>query len=463
MSTQAHAGTAGSPGAPRNSIGKVVFASLIGTAVEWYDFFLYGSAAALVFGKLFFPESEPVTATLLAFGTYALGFVARPLGGVVFGHFGDRVGRKKMLVVALMMMGVATFAIGLLPTYAAIGVAAPILLLVCRLVQGFAVGGEWGGAVLMAAEHGSDDRRGFWSSWPQAGVPLGNLLATGVLFILAAFQSDAQFEAWGWRIPFLLSAVLVIIGLYVRLQLEESPVYKEAKALIAEKKDEASHMPILEVIKTYPKEVFIAMGMRMAENISYYIFTIVVLTYAKDFAHVGTDLILQMLLIGAAFQFFLIPALGALSDRVGRRPLYLTGAVGVAVWSYFFLGLASSESGGKILLAVVVGLFFHSLMYAPQAAFFSELFGTSVRYTGASVGYQLASIFAGALAPIIAVKLLASGDGNNTLAVALYVTVASVITIIAVLFAKETRSSSLRHDRVVRGAHEHTEVPAPIA
>jgi MFS family permease len=227
------------------------------------------------------------------------------------------------------------------------------------------------------------------------------------------------------------------------------------KAYIAEKKDEATHMPILEVIKTYPKEVFIAMGMRMAENISYYIFTIVVITYAKDFADVGTDLILQMLLIGAAFQFFLIPALGALSDRVGRRPLYLTGAVGVAVWSYFFLGLASSESGGKVLLAVVVGLFFHSLMYAPQAAFFSELFGTSVRYTGASVGYQLASIFAGALAPIIAVKLLSSGDGDNTLAVALYVTVASVITIVAVLFAKETRSSSLRHDRVVR-AHADT-------
>ena len=463
MSTESHAGTSGTSGAPRNSIGKVVFASLIGTAVEWYDFFLYGSAAALVFGKLFFPESEPVTATLLAFGTYALGFVARPLGGVVFGHFGDRVGRKKMLVVALMMMGIATFAIGLLPTYASIGIAAPLLLLVCRLVQGFAVGGEWGGAVLMASEHGSDDRRGFWSSWPQAGVPLGNLLATGVLFVLAAFQSDAQFEAWGWRIPFLLSAVLVIIGLYVRLQLEESPVYKEAKAQIAEKKDEASHMPILEVIKTYPKEVFIAMGMRMAENISYYIFTIVVLAYAKDFAGVGTDLILQMLLIGAAFQFFLIPALGALSDRIGRRPLYLTGAVGVAVWSYFFLGLASSENGGKVLLAVVVGLFFHSLMYAPQAAFFSELFGTSVRYTGASVGYQLASIFAGALAPIIAVKLLSTGDGDNTLAVALYVTVASVITIIAVLFAKETRGSSLRHDRVVRGAHEPSEVSAPTA
>ena len=312
----------------QNSIVKVVFASLIGTAVEWYDFFLYGSAAALVFGTLFFPESEPVTATLLAFGTYALGFVARPLGGVVFGHFGDRVGRKKMLVVALMLMGVATFAIGLLPTYATIGVAAPILLLVCRLLQGFAVGGEWGGAVLMAAEHGDEKNRGFWSSWPQAGVPLGNLMATGVLFVLAAVQSDADFEAWGWRIPFLLSAVLVLIGLYVRLQLEESPVYQEAKAEIAEKKQADSHLPILEVIRTYPKEVLIAMGMRMAENISYYIFTVISITYVTTYLEADKSLILKMLLIAAAFQFFLIPALGALSDRVGRRPLYLVGAVG---------------------------------------------------------------------------------------------------------------------------------------
>ena len=330
---------------------------------------------------------------------------------MVFGHFGDRVGRKKMLVVALMMMGAATFAIGLLPTYATIGVAAPILLLVCRLLQGFAVGGEWGGAVLMAAEHGSEARRGFWSSWPQAGVPLGNLLATGVLFVLAAFQSDADFEAWGWRIPFLLSAVLVLIGLYVRLQLEESPVFKEAKAEIAAKKDESSHMPIVEVIKTYPKEVFIAMGMRMAENISYYIFTIVSITYVTTYLDQDKGLILKMLLIGAALQFFLVPAIGALSDKVGRRPLYFTGAVGVGIWGFVFFGLLDTNSPGQVLLAVVVGLFFHTLMYAPQAAFFSELFGTSVRYTGASVGYQLASIFAGALAPIIAVELL--GDGRD--------------------------------------------------
>ena len=434
------------------SIVKVVFASLVGTAVEWYDFFLYGSAAALVFPALFFPESDPVNATLLSFGTYAVGFAARPLGGIVFGHFGDRVGRKKMLIAALMLMGVATFAIGLLPTYATIGVLAPMLLLVCRLAQGFAVGGEWGGAVLMAAEHGDEARRGFWSSWPQAGVPLGNLLATGVLFFLAAVQTDADFEAWGWRILFLLSAVLVLIGLYVRLQIEESPVFQEAKAEIAEKKQEASHMPLLEVVKTYPKEVLLAMGMRMAENISYYIFTIVVLAYATDFLGVDTDLILQMLLIGAAIQFFLVPALGALSDRVGRRPLYLVGAVGVGIWTFVFFGLIESQSSTQVLLAVVVGLFFHSLMYAPQAAFFSELFGTSVRYTGASVGYQLASILAGALAPIIATAILKANDGDPT-GIGWYVALASVITVVSVLLAKETRGTSLRHDRVVRDAH----------
>ncbi len=438
----------------RSSIGKVVFASLIGTAVEWYDFFLYGSAAALVFGTLFFPESDPLTGTMLAFGTYALGFIARPLGGVVFGHFGDKVGRKKMLVVALFVMGIATVGIGLLPTYATIGVAAPILLLACRLLQGFAVGGEWGGAVLMAAEHGDPQHRGFWASWPQAGVPLGNMLATGVLFILAAVQSDETFEAWGWRIPFLLSAVLVFIGLWVRMTLEESPVFQEAKAEIVDKGQTSTHMPLFEVIRNYPKEVLIAMGMRMAENISYYIFTIVVLTYAKEYLDVGTDLILKMLLIGAAFQFFLIPAVGALSDRIGRRPLYLTGAIGVGVWSFFFFALIDTMDSGKVLLAVVVGLFFHSLMYAPQAAFFSELFGTSVRYTGASVGYQLASIFAGALAPIIALKLLGSADEKNTTAVAIYVCIASAITVIAVFFAKETAKSSLRHDRVVIAAHK---------
>ncbi len=452
-STVANPQTDPAPSAPgRSHIVKIVFASVVGTAVEWYDFFLYGSAAALVFGTLFFPDSEPLTATLLAFGTYALGFVARPLGGVVFGHYGDRVGRKKMLVVSLLMMGAATVGIGLLPTYATIGVAAPILLLVLRLIQGFAVGGEWGGAVLMVAEHGKDEHRGFWSSWPQAGVPFGNLLATGVLWVLALFQSESAFEAWGWRIPFLLSAVMVGIGLWVRVSLEDSPVFAEAKAEMDAAGE--SHVPILEVVRRYPKEVLLAMGMRMAENISYYIFTIVVITYVTTYLDATKGVVLGALLGGAAMQSVLIPLVGALSDRVGRRPLYLVGAVGVGVWGFVFFGLVDTLSGPKILLAVLVGLFFHSLMYAPQAAFFSELFGTSVRYTGASVGYQLASIFAGALAPIIAVALLGSVETRNTTAVGIYLAVAAAITVVSVLFARETRASSLRHDRVVAGTRD---------
>jgi len=440
--------TAGSAaGQRRRPIVKVVFASLVGTAVEWYDFFLYGSAAALVFGTLFFPKSEPVTATLLAFGTYALGFVARPLGGVVFGHFGDRVGRKKMLVVSLLLMGLATIAIGLLPTYGSIGVAAPVLLLACRLAQGFAVGGEWGGAVLMAAEHGDDTHRGFWTSWPQAGVALGNLLATGVLWVLAAVQPDAAFEAWGWRIPFLLSAVLVLVGLWVRLSIEESPVFR---ASLAARPAGANHQPLLEVVRRYPREVAVAMGMRMAENISYYLFTVISITFLTTYAGRTSDrgMILTALVVGSVVQFAVIPAVGALSDRIGRRPLYLAGAIGVAAWSFVFFDLVASRSQPKIILAVVVGLVLHALMYAPQAAFFAELFGTSVRYTGASVGYQLASILAGALAPIIALKLLGTVAESNTGAVAVYMTVASLITVIAVVAARETTRSSLRHDRV---------------
>jgi metabolite-proton symporter len=427
----------------------VVFASLIGTAVEWYDFFLYGSAAALVFGQLFFPNSEPAAATLLAFGTYAVGFVARPLGGIVFGHFGDKVGRKKMLVTALLLMGVATFAIGLLPTYSTIGIAAPLLLLACRLLQGFAVGGEWGGAVLMAAEHGDDARRGYWSSWPQAGVPLGNLLSAAVLWVLAVAQSEAAFLAWGWRIPFLLSAVLVLIGLYVRLTIEESPIFSETKAELEAKADGTPTMPLVTVIKKYPREVLIAMGMRMAENVSYYIWTIVVITYLTTYLDLPNSYAITGVLIGSAIQFVLIPVVGALSDRVGRRPLYMAGAIGVGVWGFVFFPLLDTRSETVIVLAILGGLLFHTLMYAPQAAFFSELFGTSVRYSGASVGYQLASVFAGGVAPLVSVALLGSVAERNSILVSVYIAACAAVSVVAVVVAKETRGSSLRHDKVV--------------
>ena len=437
----------------RSSLTRVIASSLIGTTIEWYDFFLYGSAAALVFNKLFFPSFDPLVGTLLAFATYAVGFLARPLGGIVFGHFGDRIGRKRLLMWSLVMMGLATLLIGLLPGYDKIGIWAPIGLIVLRVFQGFAVGGEWGGAVLMAAEHGDDARRGFWSSWPQAGVPLGNLLATGVLFVLAAFQSDAQFEAWGWRIPFLLSAVLVLIGLYVRLAVEESPVFKEAQAHAAKQAATGvkESVPIVEVFRRYPREVFTAMGARFAENVSYYIFTIVITTYATKRLGLPSSTVLGAVLIGAAVHLITIPIWGALSDRFGRRPLYLFGAAGVGIWAFAFIALVNTRSFPMLVLAVVGGLLFHGAMYGPQAAFLSELFGTKVRYSGVSIGYQLASILAGGLAPLLAVWLYTTFDSGY--AVSWYVAASAVVTILAVGTYHETRHRDLAADDGIHSAN----------
>jgi metabolite-proton symporter len=424
------------------SIVKIVGASMIGTTIEWYDFFLYGSAAALVFNKLFFPSADPLTGTLLAFATYAIGFMARPLGGLVFGHFGDKIGRKKLLVLSLLLMGGATFAIGLLPTYATIGAAAPVLLTLLRLVQGFALGGEWGGAVLIVSEHGDPERRGFWASWPQAGVPCGNLLATAVLAVLAAVQSDAAFLSWGWRVPFLLSGVLVVIGLWIRLSVTESPVFLEAQRK-AELEDKAAPVkaPILVVLRDHWREVLIAMGARMGENVSYYVITAFILVYITGPLGLPKSLGLNAVLIASAVHFGSIPLWGALSDRIGRRPVYLFGAVGMAVWVFVFFQLLDTKSFGPIVLGATVGLVLHGAMYGPQAAFFSELFGTKVRYSGASIGYQLASIFAGALAPLIATALLKAY--GSTVPVALYVLGTCVLTIVAVVLSRETKGVSL--------------------
>ncbi|WP_414937008.1 MFS transporter [Amycolatopsis sp. cmx-11-51] len=430
----------------RGSIAKVVSASLIGTTIEWYDFFLYTSAAALVFGKLFFPTNDPLTGTLLAFLTYAVGFLARPIGGLVFGHFGDRLGRKKLLVLSLLLMGGSTCAMGILPTYATVGVLAPILLTSLRLVQGFALGGEWGGAVLIVSEHGDDKRRGFWASWPQCGAPGGNLLATAVLAILAATQSDEAFLSWGWRIPFLLSGVLVVIGLWIRLAVSESPVF-----LAAKEKSEPEHAPVVEVFRNNWRAVLITIGSRMAENVSYYVITAFILVYVTTGLGLPKSAGLNAVLIGSAVHFVTIPLWGTLSDRIGRRPVYLFGAIGMAVWSFAFFAMLDTKNSGFIILATTVGLVLHGAMYGPQAAFFSEQFPTRVRYTGLSVGGQLSSIAAGAVAPLIAVALFK--EFGSTVPVSLYVVAMCVLTVIALLVARETKGESLHSEVLTKRGH----------
>ncbi|WP_243638067.1 MFS transporter [Rubrobacter taiwanensis] len=422
-------------------IRKVALASFIGTAIEWYDYFLYGTAAALVFGVLFFPEFDPLTGTLAAFATFAVGFFARPVGGIIFGHFGDRIGRKTMLVITLMIMGIATFLIGLLPTYAQIGIWAPILLVTMRILQGLAVGGEWGGAVLMAVEHSPPGRRGFYGSWPQMGVPAGLLLGTSALYIFAALLPEEAFLAWGWRVPFLLSIVLVGVGLYIRLSISESPAFRRVR----ESRTEA-RMPIIDVLRTYPKSVLIAMGLRVAENGSFYVFSVFVLAYATQQLGLPNSMILAGVMIAAAIQLCTIPAWAALSDRFGRRPVYLGGAVFSLLFAFPFFWLVNTSVNVLIWLAIALALAGgHAAMYGPQAAFFSELFGTRVRYSGASLGYQLASVFAGGLSPFIATALLAWA--GSYWPVAVYLGFMALITIVAVVLATETFREDIAADQ----------------
>jgi metabolite-proton symporter len=420
---------------------RVILASMIGTTIEWYDFFLYNSAAALVFNKLFFPQFDPLTGTLLAFATYALGFVARPLGGIVFGHFGDRIGRKRLLMLSLVLMGAATVLIGLLPTYGAIGIWAPAALILLRLVQGFAVGGEWGGAVLMAAEHGDAARRGFWASWPQAGVAAGFLLSAGMLAAINGLLSEADFLAWGWRVPFLASVVLVLVGWYIRNRVAESRLFEEA----VEAAEAPPKMPALEVFRERPKAVLLGAGLRVGENISYYILTAFSLTFLVEISEESRALALNALLIGAAVQFFAIPLFAALSDRIGRRFVYAFGGLGLAAWSFVLFPLLASGSSGLIVLALVVGLVLHGAMYGPQAAMIAELFPTRIRYSGASIAYQLTAIFAGSLAPIVALWLYRKYD--SALPVAIYVGAACAISGITALLARETKGVELSEIR----------------
>ena len=416
----------------------VALASFVGTTIEWYDFFLYGTAAALVFNQLFFPTFDPLTGTLAAFGTYAVGFIARPIGGIIIGHYGDKIGRKSMLVLTLLIMGVATFLIGLLPTYESIGPWAAVFLVLLRLVQGFGVGGEWGGAVLMAVEHAPPGRRGYYGSWPQMGVPAGLLMSTFVFAAFARLPED-QFLAWGWRVPFLLSFLLVGVGLLIRLRILETPAFAKMKERRAD-----AMMPIVEVIRKYPKQVLLAAGARIAENGGFYIFSVFMLLYATQHAKVERSVALTGVMIAAAFDLVAIPFYGHLSDKIGRRPVYLFGAAMTGILAYPLFWLFDTGSTPLVWLGLVlVFTFAHAPMYGPQAAFLSELFGTRVRYTGASLGAQLASIVAGGLSPFIATALM---PRYGRVGLSLYLAAMGLITIIAVLAAAETSRKDIHEN-----------------
>jgi len=419
------------PEAQTGSIRTVALASMIGTTIEWYDFFLYGTAAALVFGRLFFPGFDPLAGTLAAFGTYAVGFVARPVGGIVFGHLGDRIGRKSVLVTTLLIMGIATFLIGLLPTHAQLGWPAAAALVLLRMAQGFGVGGEWGGAVLMAVEHSPAERRGFYGSWPQLGVPAGLLLATGV-FALVARLPEQSFLDWGWRIPFLLSIVLVAVGLLIRLRLLETPSFRRLQ-----ERGAVARQPLLELIARHPRELLLAMGTRIGENGAFYVYSVFVLVYATGHAGLDRDLVLDAILLGAVAELAAIPLFGLLSDRIGRRPVYLFGAVFTAAFAFPLFLLIDAGTAPAVFAALVLAFgVSHAAMYAPQAAFLAEMFGAGVRYSGASLGAQLASVLAGGLSPFIATALLRAW--NRPEPVALYLIAMAAVTVVAVALAPES-------------------------
>jgi MFS family permease len=406
---------------------KAVIAATVGTTIEWYDFFIYGTAAGLVFPKLFFPNSDPLVGTLLAFSTYFVGFVGRPIGAAIFGHYGDRIGRKATLIATLLVMGIATFLIAFVPSYASVGIWGAIILTVLRTIQGIGVGGEWGGSVLISMEwsrgHGS---RGLVAAWPQFGVPSGLFLANLAILAFSTW-SGADFATWGWRIPFLLSIVLIGVGLWIRLGILETPVFKQ---LLETKKIERT--PIVEVFKKQPLEILLSALVRMAEQAPFYIFTAFVFAYGTTTLHMSRNLILTAVLVASCVSFVTIPLSGHISDKIGRRKMYLIGAAVTGLFGFLYFGMLDTMIPSAVFIAIVLSLIPHDMMYGPQAALIAEAFTPRLRYSGASLGYQLASIIAGGPAPLIATALFAAY--HTGYAIAIYILGCAVISLVSAGF-----------------------------
>jgi metabolite-proton symporter len=434
----------------RKQVRRALVASTVGTAIEWYDFFLYGTAAALVFPQLFFPNASHFAGVLASFATYAVGFAARPVGAAIFGHWGDRIGRKATLISSLMIMGIASALIGLLPSYATLGALAPALLVVLRLIQGVGVGGEWGGSVTLAMEWGNPRRRGFIASWPQVGVPLGLLLSTGAVSLTSHLSGDA-FESWAWRIPFLASVVLIGLGLWVRLGVLDSPVFAREKEA-----DRIEKQPTLEVIKRHPKEILLSAMLRMSEQMPFYIFTVFVLEYGTDELGFGKNFLTNSVAAAAALSLIMVPLFGHLSDKIGRKRMYMTGAVFTALWAIPYFALLDQKDPTLAFIAIFLSLIPHDMQYGPQAALIAETFTTKLRYSGAGLGYQLASVFAGGPAPLLAAYLLHRFD--SSLPIALYIVAGAVVTIIATILLPEPARQAV--DREFQAAAEE---PVPAA
>lgn len=421
---------------PQRSIMTIALISLSGSTIEWYDFFIYGTAAALVFGKLFFPSLDPLVGTIAAFSTFAIGFVARPVGGIVFGHLGDRIGRKRTLATALIMMGIATTLIGLMPTYTTIGIAAPIILVILRFAQGMAVGGQWGGAVLIATENAPNNRRGFYGSFAQLGVPVAIIISNILFLLLAALFSNDQFVAWGWRVPFLLSIILIGVGLFVQLRLEETIAFSQVQQTRSE-----AHSPVIDALRTYPKQIALAAGAFIVINGTFYILITYIIAYGREVLGIPNSTMLIGVLLSAIFGVPALLGFAILSDRIGRRGLYMAGAALLGIWGFPLFWLVNTKSGLLIWIALVVGQIFLSMMYGPQAAFFAELFGTKLRYSAASLGYQIGALLGGAFAPLIAGALYATT--KNSLWISVYIAVMALVSLISVSLLTETYKSNV--------------------